>query len=596
MRETLSILLVEDVAADAELVERELRAAGMTFTAKRVETRDAFIRALEDFGPDLILADYTLPSFEGMAALAIARERCPDVPFIFVSGTIGEELAIETLKSGATDYVLKGRLSRLVPAVRRALQDAGERAMLRWLEKTLREITHASLQIQEAFRLDERLKRLLQVARDVLELDRLNVLLADSEGRQLEAVASLGTDEPLEEIRVPIGPEGGGVAQSYQRQEAIAWDGTTPVPESLRLSAPYDRIAALRSRSFVILPLVVQGRTIGVIAGDRKHSRRPLGSGTLELFQLFATQAALTIEHARLYEAQRMASIQLEATVEARTRELQAANARLREATRRAEESSRYKSEFLANMSHELRTPLSAIIGFSELLARQSPGPLNDKQGQYVQHVLDGGRHLLTIISDVLDLSKIEAGKVELHLGPVLIRDLAESAVSLVNPQVMQKRLSLTLQVQDGLPVITADPLRLRQAFLNLLSNAVKFTPPGGSITVAVREIDDVPDPPPTAFRTTAAPEEPSPGSPGARFRGIEVSVQDTGIGIGADDLAEIFHEFTQVERSLTKQYEGAGLGLAIAKRLVELHGGHIEVCSPGLGRGTTFTVRLPLT
>jgi PAS domain S-box-containing protein len=198
-------------------------------------------------------------------------------------------------------------------------------------EAALRALYRANVEIQTPLALTDRLDRLLQTARDVLSLDRLNILLADPKGEWLHAVASLGTEEPLEAIRVSIGPEGGGLAQAYLTQQMIVWDGGAPVPEGLRLQPPYDRIAALRSQVFANVPLVVQGRAIGVLGADRKHSRRPLSPSTLDLLQLFATQAALAIEQARLYEELRLSAVQLEAKVKDRTQALQ-------EAMREAEE------------------------------------------------------------------------------------------------------------------------------------------------------------------------------------------------------------------------------------------------------------------
>jgi signal transduction histidine kinase len=309
------------------------------------------------------------------------------------------------------------------------------------------------------------------------------------------------------------------------------------------------------------------------------------------LLQLFAAQAALAIEHGRLYEEQRMAAIQLEATVEARTRDLRAANVRLEETSRVAEEASRHKSAFLANMSHELRTPLNAILGFSELLAQQTYGPLTEKQARYVDNVHTSGQHLLALINDLLDLSKVEAGKLELHPQSFHLREALEAALHTIRLQAEAKRQLLHLQVADDLSAITADPLRVRQALYNLLSNAVKFTPAGGSITVTARRV------PSSEFHVPGS----EPGTwdlePGtARVTEfVEIAVADTGIGIKAEDLQKLFQLFTQLEHTFTKQAQGTGLGLALTRRLVELHGGTIWAESAGESRGSTFTIWLPL-
>jgi signal transduction histidine kinase len=451
-------------------------------------------------------------------------------------------------------------------------------------EAALRALYQASLEIQAPITLSERLDRLLQTAHDVLSLDRLNILLADPEGRWLGAVASLGTEDPLEAIRVPIGPEGGGLARAYLTQQMIVWDGRAPVSEGLRLQPPYDRIAALRSQVFANVPLIVQGRAIGVLGADRKHSRRPLSPSTLDLLQLFATQAALAIEQARLYEELRLSAVQLEAKVKDRTQALE-------QAMREAEEASRHKSEFLANMSHELRTPLNSILGFSELLQTQTFGPLTEKQARYVSNIHTSGRHLLALITDLLDLSKVEAGKIELYPEPVHLRVAIEAALTDIQPQAERKGLALDLHVDAALPPLTADPLRLKQILYNLLSNAVKFTPAGGSITITARRV------PSSEFHVPSS----EPGTwdlePGtARVTEfVEIAVADTGIGIKAEDLQKLFQLFTQLEHTFTKQAQGTGLGLALTRRLVELHGGTIWAESAGESRGSTFTIWLPL-
>jgi PAS domain S-box-containing protein len=450
--------------------------------------------------------------------------------------------------------------------------------------ETLQALYQASLQMQEPLELRKRLDRILEVAHKVLELDRVNILLADSAGEWLEAVASLGTEEPLKAIRVPIGPEGGGISQAYLTRRPITWNGKGSVPEPIRLRPPYDRIAAFRSQVFANVPLVVQGRAIGVLGADRKHSRRPFDASMMELLQLFGGQAALAIEHGRLYEAQRMAAIQLEATVEARTRDLQAANVRLEEASRVAEEATRHKSAFLANMSHELRTPLNSILGFSELLAQQGYGPLTEKQARHVTNIRTAGEHLLALINDLLDLSRVEAGKLDLRFQSFSLPKAMAAVLSEIQPIGDAKSLTLKLRVDAAPATLSADPVRFKQILYNLLSNAVKFTPAGGCITVTARQV--------RSAECGVRPIAPRTSHDGDY---VEIAVADTGIGIKPDDLPKLFQPFTQLEHILTRPTQGAGLGLALTRRLVELHGGTIRAESAGEGRGSTFTICLPL-
>jgi PAS domain S-box-containing protein len=239
-----------------------------------------------------------------------------------------------------------------------------------------------------------------------------------------------------------------------------------------------------------------------------------------------------------------------------------------------AEAANQTKSEFLAKMSHELRTPLNSIIGFSQLLEEESFGPLNDRQRRYVGNVLTSGRQLLELINDILDLSKVEAGRMELSLAAVALVPLLHEAIALVEPLAVQSRLHLSLEIEEPLPAVLVDASRLRQVLYNLLGNAIKFTGPGGRVTLRAAW---------TKTRSRA----------GARM--IRITVQDTGVGIRPDDLERIFREFEQVDSDPTRNQQGTGLGLALSRRLVELHGGRIWAESE-VGLGSSFHVELPVS
>jgi signal transduction histidine kinase len=233
---------------------------------------------------------------------------------------------------------------------------------------------------------------------------------------------------------------------------------------------------------------------------------------------------------------------------------------------RQLETASRHKSEFLANMSHELRTPLNAIIGFSEVLEARMFGELNAKQVEYVHDIHSSGRHLLSLINDILDLSKIEAGKVVLEPARFHLGNAMEGALTLLRERATRHAIELTMQVDERLGEIVGDERKVRQVLLNLLSNAVKFTPDGGRVDVRAGLVDGV----------------------------VEVSVTDTGIGIAPQDQEAIFEEFRQVGDNALHKREGTGLGLTLARKFIELHGGRIRVQSE-LGKGSTFTFSLPL-
>jgi signal transduction histidine kinase len=228
------------------------------------------------------------------------------------------------------------------------------------------------------------------------------------------------------------------------------------------------------------------------------------------------------------------------------------------------ETTSRHKSEFLANMSHELRTPLNAILGFTQVLRAQMFGPVNEKQAEYLDDMLTSGQHLLSLINDVLDLSRVEAGQVELEMTPFSLREALESGVVMVRERAVQGGVKVELAADPQVDVVEGDERRIRQVIFNLLANAVKFTPSGGAVDVTAARADGE----------------------------IRISVADTGPGIAAEDRERIFEEFQQGEAAV-QQREGTGLGLALSKRLVELHGGRIWVDSE-VGEGSTFVFTLP--
>lgn len=315
-------------------------------------------------------------------------------------------------------------------------------------------------------------------------------------------------------------------------------------------------------------PILNLAHTAAIVSEKQDYSVRAAGSSQDELGQLIDGFNEMLTQIQRRDTALQEARDQLEATVEHRTRQLQAAK-------QQAEEASRHKSLFLSNMSHELRTPLNSILGFAWLLQDPTVSSLDEKQTRFARNIATSGEHLLTLINDLLDLSKVEAGKLVLQLQPFSLGEAIEAAIYAIRPQAEQKQQALELSMDGDMPVINADPTRFRQILYNLLANAVKFTPAGGRITVTARI--------------------------GSRGEGlgsgefVEIAVSDTGIGIKSEDLAKLFQTFTQLEPALTKQFQGTGLGLALTKQLVDLHGGSIWAASEGEGRGSTFTVRLPL-
>ncbi len=299
-------------------------------------------------------------------------------------------------------------------------------------------------------------------------------------------------------------------------------------------------LARLGYRSLLAVPLLFEDRIVGGLLVSRKESGS-FSPEVVNLLQTFATQSVLAIQNARLFRE-----------IEDKSRQLEVA--------------SRHKSEFLANMSHELRTPLNAIIGFSEVLLERMFGEINEKQTEYLQDVLSSGRHLLSLINDILDLSKIEAGRMELELASFDLPLALQNAMTLVRERADRHGIALSLAVDERLGAFAGDERKIKQILLNLLSNAVKFTPEGGRISVKAMPAD---------------------GS-------VEISVSDTGIGIAPEDQEKIFEEFRQVGSDYARKREGTGLGLTLTKKFVEMHGGKIWVKSE-VGKGSTFTFTLPV-
>ncbi|MCP4429183.1 MAG: response regulator [Chloroflexi bacterium] len=324
-----------------------------------------------------------------------------------------------------------------------------------------------------------------------------------------------------------------------------------------------------KTKSELIVPLHVGDRIIGAL---------DLQSATIDAFdkqtrhavKKFAGQAGVALQNARLYGELRYHADELEQHIDKheqakealqeRTAELSAANASLERALRA-------KDEFLANMSHELRTPLSAILGKYEILQEELYGPLNEKQHSSLGIIGESGRHLLSLINDILDLAKLESGKTELDFRPVFVQSVCRASLQFVKQIAFKKGIKVSFTADENVRALLADERRLKQILVNLLSNAVKFTPEGGRVGLKVtgNEAQEV----------------------------VRFSVWDTGIGIAEEDVGYLFHPFVQLDNSLTRAYEGTGLGLSLVYRLTEMHGGSVSVRSK-LERGSNFTAAFP--
>jgi signal transduction histidine kinase/FixJ family two-component response regulator len=480
MEQELRFLILEDNATDAELIERELRRAKISFISKRVETAEDFVRELGDFNPDLILSDYYLPSFDGSGALSIVTKGAFDIPFILVTGALGEERAVEILKSGATDYILKDRLSRLPHAVLRAIHEADAKAAKQRAEELL-SASEANL-------------------RNIIEKNADGIFVVNHDGIVLFV-------NPAAEVLF------GRTAETL-------------------LGRPYG------------FPIET-GKTT-----DLEVLRE---GGEIRTAEMNAVETTWEGEHCYLASLrdvteQKRVSKELEQT---RQQQL------------------RLKDEFLSHVSHELRSPLTAIHQFVTILLDGLAGDLNSEQREYLEIALKNVYQLRTMISDLLEITRAETGKLTIEPQCISIGRVVDEICSTFRKNASMKGVILTADVPNDLPFAYADPVRIKQILVNLIDNGIKFTQGNGTIVVRTRTFDQDPN-----------------------F--LYISVTDNGSGISPGDTKKIFDRLYQKENTISGSRKGLGLGLYICRELVLRHGGNIWVES-GIGEGSTFFFTLPV-
>jgi PAS domain S-box-containing protein len=535
VKNQIQVLILEDNASDFELMKRELRGMGLDYKVVWAHDRDSFLSALDKFTPDLILLDYSLPGFDGLRALAFTRQRFPNMPAIIVSGAIGEEVAIETLKSGATDYVLKQHLSRLGPVIHRAL--------------------HEAEQLSERKKMEDELRRHSEL------LDLAPVLILDMDGRI--TLWNTGAEEMYGwNAEVTLG----SISHDLLKTEF-------PVPlkeiltELMRsghwrgeLSHTKRDLSRISVSSHWILHRDGQGKPIAILEvnndiTDRKRAEEELRRARDELERRVHERTAELSEAKESLEVINK-ELQMEISEHERT------EMDLIAAKEAAEAAAEAKAAFLANMSHELRTPLNAVIGYSSLLLDDN---ITSEQRENIESIKNGGEALLAIISDILEFSRAEKEKVSLENQPLSIKHCIEESLGMVSVQALEKGLNLTHTINYDTPdTIIGDPGRIRQILVNLLGNAVKFTDIGDvSVSVSSRVIE-------------------------GNLRRILFEIKDTGIGMPQDKMNRLFEPFTQMEYVISRKRDGAGLGLAICKKHVELMGGEIWAESEE-GKGSVF-------
>ena len=509
MTTPLRLLIVEDSVDDALLAIRELKRAGYDVVHERVETAAQMKEALAQHTWDFVIADYSLPQFSGIAALELLKSTGLDIPFVIVSGSIGEDVAVDVMKAGANDYMMKNNVKRLIPSLERELRDAEGRRKRRQAEEAL----HDS-EARKAAIFDSALDCIISIDHEG-KIIEFNPQAEKTFGYQRNDV--LG--QPMDELIIPP-------SLRARHREALA------------------RYLATGTASVI-------GRRVELTGMRSDGSEFPV---ELSLTSISTKTKPMFTAYLRDLTEQKK-----QEEIHRRSRELEEQNLRIQEA-------SRLKSEFLANMSHELRTPLNAVIGFAEVLIDGKAGSLNDEQREYLNDILTSGHHLLQLINDVLDLAKVEAGRMELYPETFSLKTAADEVCTIMRPIAAKRNIMINFHIDDAMGPVNLDARKVKQMLYNLLSNAVKFSHEEGVVKLSIT------------------------CEPGGQ---IKIQVKDSGIGIKSEDLPRIFREFEQLEAGASRRFPGTGLGLALTKKIVELHNGSITVQSE-FGQGSTFSITLP--
>lgn len=493
----LNILIVEDDDLDQLLIKRELKKSDLDFAVLCVDNRSDFITQLTAFRPDIILCDYSIPQFGALEALKILGGRSSQIPVIIVTGALTDELAVECLKNGAIDYVLKDKIVRLPSAIRLALDLVNSKK-----EKMNAEIRLSSSEKQLKIITDV-LPASLTYISNKLQFEFSNKVNEEWFGRNI-------VGEPIEDVLGAI------VAQKIRTEIASLTSGKKLSFESL--------LSGNSANRFINIILVPDYENVTLLKG----------------FVCLITD----VTDRKIYENE------------------------LKDAKDAADTANSAKSQFLANMSHEIRTPLNVIMGLSELLI-SDPDAEPTERTLWLKKIVRNSEHLKKVIDEILDISKIEAGKVQLQVTRFSINEMIAQLKSILWPLAREKNLEIKFETLGAVPeFINSDAVKLRHILLNLLDNAIKFSSKGPILFQAKIEYDG--------------------GHPRYLFM-----VKDQGIGMSADQAVHLFEPFTQVDNSMTRRFGGTGLGLALAKQLARALGGDVALKESAPGVGSTFIVSI---
>lgn len=628
MKELIKILFVEDVLTDAELNWHEIEKSGIVFDKLLVDTRKGFLEGLKSFIPDIIISDYSLPQFDGMSALLLRNELAPLIPFILVTGSINEEVAVECMRSGADDYILKERISRLGIAVNNSLEKV---KLLKEKKNAEEKLRKSELRLQKA-------QSIAHVGNWELNLSDRMFLCSDEAVRIYGFIEGINEfpqdivqkiplpefrpalDEALDRLLIYNEPydvefnikraKDNAIRTVYSKAEIIQEPGTGQIKvvgviqditerkwaaEELRKSQQIIEgiLNAIPIRVFWKDKNLVYLGCNNVFACDsgfddpkdiigkndyqmgwsknadsyRKDDLQVIESGIPKLhieesqFTPEGKQISLLTSKLPLRGSNMEITGVLGTYIDITDRKI--IEEELILAKNKAEEGDKLKTAFLHNISHEIRTPMNAIVGFSALMGE--PDLDAKSRGEYIEVIVQSSNHLLEIITDIVDISNIEANLVKVVEKEININSTLKSLYNQFIPKANEKKIKLIFEtaLSDSEALILTDSTKLNQILINLISNALKFTT-DGSIKISYK----------------------------VKNTFMEFCIKDTGIGIAEEYHSKIFERFYQVLHSFSKLYEGTGLGLAISKANVELMGGKIWLSSePGSGSSFYFTI-----
>ncbi len=558
----LRVLVVEDSEDDAVLLQRELQRAGYYPISERVESAEMMAAALDQRTWDIIIADYSLPRFSAPAALAMMQQYGLDLPFIIISGTIGEEAAVAAMKAGAHDFLIKGRWARLGPAVARELREAAGRQARRRAERAEHEqrvlaeaLRDTAAALSSTLEFEEVLDRILTSAGRVVAHEVANIMLLESGVARVvrhEGYEERGLTADIDGLRLTVSETPLLDRMTRSRRWIIISD-----THAEKDGMSDDVISEIRS--YASAPIRLKGQIVGFL---NLSSTVPgfFSAQDGDRLQAFADQAGVAIENAQLYEAIRRHASELEQRVTARTAELRGANERLKELDQ-------LKSEFVSNVSHELRTPLASIKTFVYLLEHGKV----EKRAQYMMTLQREVNLLQQLIEDLLHLSRMDLGRIQPLLEPVDLNQILEELAQDRAPLFADRQLRLIVEQDIQPAIVEADRKMVIQILTNLMTNAMNYTPSGGEVKLS------------TGLQRAGQEEW------------ITFSVADSGPGISPEDQSHIFQRFFRGEAARRTNVPGTGLGLAICQELVDRHHGRLTLQSAP-SAGSTFTVWIPAT